>query len=79
MHLQNYPCLINLQGLTSDQFRSNLLFSHKFEAESSNEGWLGVELELSTPFTEPYTMVLWCIHSCALSVDKFHQIEKLVL
>ena len=66
-------------GMTFSIFKSNWLYAHKFEAESTSQGWIGIHLELSEPFITSYTLVVWSIQTCALTVDKFHQIEKLVL
>ena len=66
-------------GLTFSQFQTNWIYSHRFEAEQTSQGWLGIHLELSEAFTTSYTLVVWSIQTCALTVDKFHQIEKLVL
>ena len=70
---------ITANGLTFAIFQSNWVYSHRFEAEQTSQGWLGIHLELSKIFTTSYTLVVWSIQTCALTIDKFHQIEKLVL
>ena len=66
-------------GLTFSIFKSNWLYAHRFEAEPTSQGWIGIHLELSEAYTTSFTLVVWSIQNCALTVDKFHQIEKLVL
>ena len=66
-------------GLNLIQFMHNWIYAHKFEAEVSSEGWLGINIKLDTPLREPHTLVIWCINDCAITIDKFHQIEKLSL
>ena len=61
------------------QFQSNWIYAHKFEAEASNQGWLGINLKLSEAFKDPHTLVVWTINECAITIDKFHQIEKINL
>ena len=61
------------------RFRSNWLYAHSFEAEATSQGWLGVTLKLSKGFNEPYTLVIWTITRSCIEIDKFHQIEKLLL
>lgn len=67
------------EGLKLGQFISNWIYSHKFEAEVSDEGWLGINIKLDTAFTESYTLVIWSVYDAAITIDKFHQIEKLSL
>ena len=66
-------------GLTFSIFKSNWLYAHRFEAEPTSQGWIGIHLELSEAYTTSFTLVVWSIQNCALTVDKFHQIEKIVL
>ena len=65
------------EGLNLIQFMHNWIYAHKFEAEVSDEGWLGINIKLDEPFKEPHTLVIWCITDCAITIDNFHQIEKL--
>lgn len=67
------------QCQTFSEFKSNWIYSHRFEAETTSQGWLGVHLELSEVFTIPYTLVIWSINTSAITIDKFHQIEKVLL
>ena len=66
-------------GFSFSQFRSNWLYAHKFEAETTSQGWIGVHLELSKAMTESHTLIIWSFQSCALTIDKFHQVEKIIL
>ena len=66
-------------GFSFGQFKSNWLYAHKFEAETTSQGWIGVHLELSKPLAESHTLVIWSFQSCALTIDKFHQVEKIIL
>ena len=67
------------EGLKLAHFMHNWIYAHKFEAEASSQGWLGINIKLSTAFTTAHTLVIWCINDCAITIDKFHQIEKLNL
>ena len=65
------------EGLKLNQFRHNWLYAHKFEGEISEEGWLGVNIKLSEPLMTPYTLVIWTTNDACITIDKFHQIEKI--
>jgi len=65
------------EGMKLAHFVHNWIYAHKFEAETSSQGWIGVNLKLSEPFKEPYTLVIWSINECGITIDKFHQIEKI--
>ena len=66
------PCFSSFQ-------RFMWIWSHKFEAEMTSQGWIGVNLKLSTEYTEQMSMVIWIISPNALTIDKYHQIEKINL
>ena len=55
------------------------IWSHKFEAEMTSQGWIGINLKLSEEFSEQMSIVIWIVSPNALSVDKYHQIEKINL
>lgn len=55
------------------------IWSHKFEAEMTSQGWIGINLKLSTEFTAQMSMVVWIISPNALTIDKYHQIERINL
>ena len=65
--------------MTQTDFKANWLFSHKFECENASQGWLGIQLKLKESFTEPMSLVIWLVNPTALTIDKFHQIEKINL
>ena len=62
--------------LGPNEFQYNWLWSHKFESEDAATGWLGVNFKLTTPFTEPMTMVVWVISPAAIAIDKYQQLEN---
>ena len=74
-----YMNILSPDGLRQSQFQSNWVYGHKFEAKSTSQGWLGVHLELDNALKESYTMVIWSFQNCALTIDKFHSIEKILL
>ena len=57
-------------------YENNFIHAHLFEAESSETGWISVNFKLSVAPAEPMSMVLWFVSRCALSVDKFHSVER---
>ena len=67
--------------LLLSEFEYNFIWSHKFEANISPNGWIGLSLKTSEEFedSEPMCLVVWLISHAALSIDKFHQIEKINL
>ena len=71
------PLSADCQTLSS--FKSNWLYAHRFEAEFTSQGWLGIQVKLSAALTESCTLVIWSINTTAITIDKFHQIEKLIL
>ena len=44
------------------------IWSHKFEAEMTSQGWIGINLKLSTEFTAEKSMVVWIISPDALTI-----------
>ena len=67
------------ENMTQSDFKANWLFSHKFECENASQGWLGIQLKLKQAFSEPMSLVIWLVNPTALTIDKFHQIEKINL
>ena len=67
------------EGVNFQRFYYNWIYSHRFEAESSDEGWLGIDIKLSSAYTDAHTLVIWCINDAAITIDKFHQLEKLTI
>ena len=66
-------------AIDATEFGYNFIYAHKFEAESSGQGWISLDLTLDQAYTENMTLVLWIISPSAITIDKFHQIEKLQL
>ena len=60
-------------------FQSNWLYAHNFEAEATNQGWLGVQLKLKEALSETYTLVIWTVSRHMVTIDKYHQVEKIIL
>ena len=67
------------EGLKLGHFLYNWIYSHKFEAESSPQGWIGMSIELKQPLLGPHNLVIWCVNECGITIDKFHQVEKINL
>ena len=44
------------QILPSDFQQFNFLYSHKFEGEPTETGWIGINLKLSEGYSENYTL-----------------------
>ena len=70
---------LSSECLSMSSFVHNWIYAHQFEAESSSEGWLGVRIKLSEALSTSHTLVIWSVYSTAITIDKFHQIEKLIL
>ena len=64
---------------TMQEFQWNFIWAHKFEAESTSSGWIGIDIKLSEAFTEPMSLVIWIINPTAITIDQFQQIEKINL
>ena len=64
---------------TMMEFQWNFIWAHKFEAESTSSGWIGIDIKLSEAFTEPMSLVIWIINPTAITIDQFQQIEKINL
>ena len=73
------------QTITGPEFEYNFLWSHKFEAEPSPEGWVGVNFKFSELTktedgeNEPMCLVAWIIFESAFTIDNFLQIDKINL
>ena len=67
--------------LLLSEFEYNFIWTHKFEASLSPNGWIGISLKTSEEFPEskPMCLVVWFVSKATLSIDKFHQIEKINL
>lgn len=59
------------------EFQHNYIHAHRFEAESSDTGWIGVNFKLSSVPAKPMSLVLWSVSPSAITVDKFHSVERI--
>lgn len=76
-HLYN---VFNADTVCYSSFQEWFWFwSHKFEAETTSQGWLGINLKLSQQYTEQMSLVIWIVSPNGLTIDKYHQIEKINL
>ena len=64
---------------TMQEFEFNFIWAHKFEAESTSSGWIGIDIKLSEAFKEPMSLVIWIINPTAITLDQYQQIEKINL
>ena len=64
-------------GFTLNKFETNFIWSHRFEAEKTAQGWIGIDFKLSELLDFNATLVVWTVSPQTLSIDKFHQIEQL--
>ena len=74
-----YYNVMSSETFSMTEFEYNFLWSHKFEGESSSQGWLGINFKLTAPFTETMCLVVWIISPTATSIDKYHKIERINL
>ena len=65
-------------GLTLNKFSTNYIWSHKFEGEQTSQGWISINLKLSEPFPDNTTLVVWFVTKMAITIDRFHRIERVV-
>ena len=72
--LHNLKCGSTLNAQT---FLYNWIWSHAFETNENENGWLGISFKLKQEYTEAMNLVVWIISDSALSIDKYHQIEKI--
>ena len=66
------------ESINIPEFKYNWLWSHKFEAEGT-EGFISLSCNLKQAYTTNMTMVVWTVYPYAVSIDKFNQIEKIML
>jgi len=65
--------------MNMQSFQFNFIWSHKFEAESTSSGWIGIDLKLSEALIEQMSLVIWIINPTAITMDQYYQIEKINL
>ena len=71
------------QTISGAEFEYNFLWSHKFEAEPSPEGWVGVNFKFTEVNknedgeNEPMCLVAWIMFESAFTVDNYLQVDKI--
>ena len=69
--------------LTGPEFEYNFLWAHKFEAEPSPQGWVGVNFKFTDLVkttageNEPMCLVAWVMFETAFTIDNYLQIDKI--
>ena len=64
-------------GLKKSHFQSNFIWAHRFEAEETAQGWIGIDIKVSEPFTTSKIMVIWLVYETSFTIDKYHQVERI--
>ena len=85
----NSPMLMTI----GDYKQFHYLYSHKFEGETSESGWIGINIKLETAFSDnnvlgsmicnnysniTLILVIWTSQDVELKLDRFHRIEKII-
>ena len=71
------------QTLTGPEFEYNFIWSHKFEAEPSPEGWVGVNFKFNElnkkadGEIEPMCLVAWIMFESVFTIDNYLQVDKI--
>ena len=71
--------LLNVEagsGLTLTKFATNYIWCHRFEAEQTANGWIGIDFKLKERLDFNATLVIWIVSPHAFSIDKYHRIEQ---
>ena len=63
-------------GFDCTQFAENWVWSHKFESETSSQGWLSINFTVKKAFTENMVMVVWIVSQQSVTIDQYHQVER---
>ena len=58
------------------EFEANVIFSHRFDAEATSQGWIGLDFRLGTALNSATSLVVWIVYKANLTIDKFHHVEK---
>ena len=74
-----YYNVVGGESLSLIDFDYNWIWSHKFEGEISDQGWVGVNMKLKSPFSASMSLVVWIISPERITIDKFHKVERLTL
>ena len=64
-------------GLKKAHFHYNYIWAHHFEAEQMAQGWIGMDIKLDKALTTSHTMVIWLVYENSVSIDKYHQVERM--
>ena len=64
-------------GLTLQAFKYNWIWAHHFEEDTTGNGWMGITMKLTSPVSQAMALVVWVISENTLTIDKYHQIEKI--
>ena len=67
------------QIVPSDFCNFHFIFSHKFEGEPTESGWVGINLKLEKAYEQNHTLVVWTSYDVELKIDQYNRVEKLVL
>ena len=65
--------------LTGPEFEYNFLWSHKFEAEMTDEGWIGINLTFDEAPADQMALVVFSVFESAFSIDRYRLVEKINL
>ena len=63
-------------GMKKAQFQTNFIWAHHFEAQTTNNGLIEMEVKLKNALTTSYTMVVWLIAPRSFSIDKYHNVKR---
>ena len=67
------------QIVPSDFCNFHFIYSHKFEGEPTESGWVGINLKLEKAYEQNHTLVVWTSYDVELKIDQYNRVEKLVL
>lgn len=68
------------QQVSLSHFRDYyVIYSHKFEAENTEDGWISIELNLDSAFDDAYNLIMWSVVKTKITIDRFRHIEKTLL
>ena len=74
--LYNQACR---KTLTGPEFEYNFLWSHKFEAEMADQGWIGINLTFDEIPSQNMALVVFSVYQSAFTIDKYRHCEKINL
>ena len=63
-------------GMTLNKYETNFIWAHRFEAEKTANGWIGIHFKLKAVLSEICSLVVWIVSPHAVSIDKYHRIER---